>query len=78
MRNFYTGLDFDNDLIILGVNAGSSDRAKAVIYGHTDNPYYFPNPVRRSTPVGLIVFLVMFTLFSFGLLYFVYEKRKRI
>lgn len=22
MRNFYTALDFDNDMIILGVNAG--------------------------------------------------------
>lgn len=73
MRNFYTGLDFDNDLIILGVNAGSSDKAKAVIYGHTDNPYYIPpNPVKRSAPVGFIVFLVMFTLFSFAIIFFVY------
>ena len=80
MRSFYTGLDFDNDLIILGVNAGSSDRAKAVIFGHTDNPFYVPPviPRNKNVPVGLIVFLILFTVFSFALLYFIYEKRRKL
>lgn len=45
MRNFYTGLDFDNDMIVLGVNSGQADNAKSVMFGHTDNPYYIPPPV---------------------------------
>ena len=80
MRSFYTGLDFDNDLIILGVNSGSSDRAKAEIFGHTDNPFYMPppNPNKKTIPIGLIVFLILFTVFSFALLYFIYEKRRKL
>lgn len=45
MRNFYTALDFDNDLVIIGINSGQADNAKAVMFGHTDNPYYIPPPI---------------------------------
>ena len=44
MRNFYTALDFDNDMIILGVNSGQADNAKSEIFGHADNPYNIPSP----------------------------------
>lgn len=39
LRNFYTGLDFDNDQIIMGVNMGMEERARAWIDGHVYNPY---------------------------------------
>lgn len=39
LRNFYTGLDFDNDLIIIGVNAGMAKVAQAGISGRVWNPY---------------------------------------
>ena len=31
LRNFYTALDYENDLIILGVNTGMEDVAKAKV-----------------------------------------------
>lgn len=39
LRNFYTALDYDENLIIMGVNNGSSDRAKAIINGKVNNPF---------------------------------------
>jgi len=39
LRNFYTALDFDNNLILMGINKGASDRAKAYIDGRISNPY---------------------------------------
>jgi hypothetical protein len=38
LRNFYAALDFDNNLILLGINKNSSDRAKAYIDGRISNP----------------------------------------
>lgn len=38
LRNFYTVLDYDDDLIAIGINKGSADLAKAEIVGHRANP----------------------------------------
>lgn len=39
LRNYYTGLDYDNDLIIIGVNAGMAKVAQAGLSGRVWNPY---------------------------------------
>ena len=38
LRNFYTGLDYDQNLIMIGPNAYSSQGAKANIMGRVGNP----------------------------------------
>jgi len=38
LRNFYTGLDYDQNLIMIGPNAYSSKDAKAYINGKVKNP----------------------------------------
>lgn len=39
LRNFYVGLDYDKDLIIIGINKEASDYASAEIIGHSVDPY---------------------------------------
>lgn len=39
LRNFYTALDFDKDLIMIGVNKGAGQYATATIRGHKKNPF---------------------------------------
>ena len=39
LRNFYTVLDYEKDLIWIGVNDDASEVAKAKINGFTNNPY---------------------------------------
>jgi hypothetical protein len=39
LRNFYTALDYENDLIILGVNTGMENVARAKVRGHIYNPF---------------------------------------
>jgi len=39
LRNFYTVLDYEKDLIWIGVNDDASEFAKARIIGFTNNPY---------------------------------------
>lgn len=38
LRNFYTALDFDTDMIILGLNKNSAKYDTAYIAGHADDP----------------------------------------
>jgi len=57
LRNFYTALDFDNNLILMGVNKGSSDKAKAYIKGELSNPYRVSNGVTVSI-IAVILLLV--------------------
>ena len=43
LRNFYTGLDYDKNLIMLGVNAKSSGKSEVEIIGEIKNPYKVKN-----------------------------------
>jgi hypothetical protein len=38
LRNFYTALDYDQDLIMIGVNSASSQGSEAYIEGKVENP----------------------------------------
>ena len=58
LRNFYTVLDYDNDLIAIGVNKGSSHLAKAEIVGHRANP-----TIEASGNGVAIFFLVLLIIF---------------
>jgi len=40
LRNFYTVLDYEKDLVWIGVNDDASEFAKARIICFTNNPYY--------------------------------------
>jgi hypothetical protein len=69
LRNFYTGLDFDNNIILIGVNRGSSNRAKAYIFGELLNPY-------RSNGVTVSIIIVIL-LIAFGFAIVFYFKQSR-
>ena len=61
MRNFYTVLDYDDDLIAIGVNKGSAGLAKAEIEGHRDNPKLqkHQNLLGAFFLVLLVVFIIV-------------------
>ena len=75
LRNFYTALDFDKDVIMIGVNKGSAMHASAQIYGETNNPYKDTPDEDRSVVMGVLVlfYLLMCTA---AFIYFFVEKRK--
>lgn len=64
LRNFYTVLDYDDDLIAIGVNKGSAGLAKAEIEGHRENP-----KTKHKSNLGLgtflLVLLVVFLIVGF-------------
>ena len=60
LRNFYTALDYDMDLITIGVNKGSSELAKATIMGKTSNPYQKVD--NDNTIVGFFIFFLFVVL----------------
>ena len=72
LRNFYTVLDYDNDLIAIGVNKGSAELVKAEIEGHRANPKLNGNN-RSSLGTFLLVLLVVFILV--GGLYLILWRR---
>jgi len=76
LRNFYTALDFDNNLILMGVNKGASDRAKAYIDGSISNPHR-----SRGMTIGIIIVILLIAFAVAIIFYFKQhkkvEKRKR-
>jgi len=62
LRNFYTGLDYDQNLIMIGSNAFSSDAAKAVIEGKVKNPFAHD----PSSGPWVIIILILLAMFGIG------------
>jgi len=60
LRNFYTALDYDNNLILIGVNAGSSKDNATKISGKIDNPVNLPKANNSYWWVIILVFVVLF------------------
>lgn len=58
LRNFYTALDYDSDLIVIGVNRGSAHLAKATVVGHRANPF-LPKEGGSVAAVFVIVIVVV-------------------
>lgn len=73
LRNFYTSLDYDKDLIAIGVNRGSAALAKATIEGHKENPYNTPPP-RRSV-AGLFILILFIALVCVAVAWFILQRR---
>lgn len=62
LRNFYTALNFDQNLIMIGVNKGSSNLAKATIIGEAYNPFAEADKSGAGLAIVLILLLVMFSI----------------
>jgi len=73
LRNFYVGLDYDKDLIIIGVNKGASDSASATIIGHSEDP------TKNNSKVfhGLVFLMVICVIITTIVLLIYYVKFKK-
>ena len=73
LRNFYTGLDFDKNMIMLGVNAQNNDSEVSII-GKSANPY---GGQKGSGKVGAVFAIVSLALmFLVGCGYGIIQSRK--
>jgi hypothetical protein len=70
LRNFYTGLDFKNDMIYIGVNKGREGHVGAKIHGRVYNPFKPRYSVFKAT-----IIVLFFGLIVGGILY--YNQRKQ-
>lgn len=66
LRNFYTALDYDNNLILMGINKGASTRAKAYIDGTISNP-----ASSGGMTIGIVIVIM---LVGFGIAIICYFK----
>ena len=62
LRNFYTALNFETNLIMIGVNKGSSDTAKAKIIGEVYNPFAEADKSGAGLAFVIILLLILFSL----------------
>uniref|UniRef100_A0A7S3FWG8 Peptidase A1 domain-containing protein n=1 Tax=Strombidium rassoulzadegani TaxID=1082188 RepID=A0A7S3FWG8_9SPIT len=73
LRNFYVALDYELNFINIGVNAGSSERAKAYIEGRALRP----NDDGSNTGARLAIILtVLLTMFSIAIIFFIKGSRE--
>jgi hypothetical protein len=69
LRNFYTGFDYYNDQIVIGLNKGT---VHAEIHGSSPNPF-----VVQKEKTGVIVFVMIFLAIMVTIaLYFFWRARK--
>ena len=74
LRNFYTALDYDQNLIIIGVNKGSSDSAKAELIGKIYNPF---KHIKNKGGAMAAVLICLLCLFSVAIAFFVKAKKEQ-
>lgn len=67
LRNFYTGLDFDKNLLLIGLNQGTDS---AQILGKADNPF-------RPSGNGAIIFVILFLFIMFAIALACYIRAKK-
>lgn len=68
LRNFYTGLDFDNNYILLGLNKGTTS---AKLIGKTNNPFI------KKGGNGALVFVIVFVVLMLIVAGACYYRAKR-
>ena len=68
LRNFYTGLDFDNNYILLGINDGTST---ANLIGKTANPFL------KKQGNGALIFVIIFVVLMLMVAAACYIRAKR-
>ena len=71
LRNFYTALDYDNDLIIIGINKGMASVAMASIEGRVYNPF---KPRYTAFKVVLIFFYL--SIIAGGIAYYIHRRKE--
>ena len=71
LRNFYTALDFDNDLIIIGVNKGMNSVAMASIEGRVYNPF---KP--RYTVFKVVLIFFFLAIVAGGIAYYNHRRKE--
>jgi hypothetical protein len=69
LRNFYTALDYENDLIILGVNTGMENVARAKVRGHIYNPF---KP--RFTAFKIMLVFIFIAIVAASIAFYVHRK----
>ena len=70
-RNFYVGLDYDEDMIYVGINKGMAAIASAGISGHVYNPF---KPRYTVFKITLILFFV--AIIAGGIAYYQHRKKE--
>lgn len=68
LRNFYTGLDYENNLIILGVNKGTTS---AYLTGEAPDP----NRPRKTMGATIWVILFIITMIAISIALFVRQQK---
>jgi hypothetical protein len=56
LRNFYTGLNFDKNMLLIGLNQGTTS---AELHGKAENPF------RPTSTSGAVIFVVIFLVVMF-------------
>ena len=69
LRNFYTGLDYENNLILLGPNEGTD---KAFMTGEA------PNPNRPKRQMGATVWVVIFIISMIAISIALFVRQQRV
>lgn len=79
MRNFYTALDYDSNLIMLGVNSKTTETGEVEMAGKTPlHPYgstTIPRKTKSGVPTGIFIFILTVMLLA-ACGYFIFESRK--
>lgn len=75
LRNYYTVLDFEQNLIQIGPNAFSSQGAKAYIQGRVSNPYKHQDKPKGSNLGWLIVIIILMVA---GAVYYYIKHNKKL
>ena len=69
MRNFYVGLDFDTDQILMGLNVGQNT---AEIHGKSENPF------KIKSNLSIVWWIFTFVLLLIGIAALIYMKQKKL
>lgn len=69
LRNFYTGLNYHYNTLLIGLNQGTTD---AEIMGAAPNPY------KPKSNHGAIIFVIAFLILMFAIAIFFYFRSQRI
>lgn len=79
LRNFYVTLDYEQDLILLGIskdaNVRASEKEKIQIEGYAYNPRVNHNLIRRTGSAGYVLVGVLFFM-TIAIIYYCVEKRR--
>ena len=81
LRNFYVTLDYEQDLILLGISKDANvllrEKEKIQIEGYAYNPRVNHNLIRRTGSAGYVLVGVFFFM-AIAIIYYIVEKRRLV